>query len=347
MADENKNKKRSVWDRGEKKSLAYQLHPLRLIFRPLGYLMKACDTIDGKTISDKVAKKLKHPDDPDVRMLEHKNQLLSHTLTYSTYPIKDRSSYLYEPYVRYKRTENPDYKRYKGYSLNGTIAGLGLLLTGFASGNLPFAYAGAALTLTSVGYLSGHSWRQWATDKMFEKVPWPEEKVQEKLKEAKEAKAKEAGLYQSLKYWITDQVSTHTLEKGLEKGPWYEDRWREQNKEPKDEGLYIRRTHYTEYWRMDEGLYWKYPYSLWWHVLDKPTFYHRSKFLLTGAGSLALGGIIAGCGALLGLAPLVYIGATTPLYALGHYAGFLLGKKRAEPGYQKVSGLEKKVQEKD
>ena len=300
-----------------------------------GLIRRIDEALDGEILSSKAAKKLRNPDDPDVKILESKNQYIRRDGWYKGESCRNRSWYLYEPYARYKRKENPEYKRYKDYSLKGTLAGLGLLVTGFASGNLPFAYAGAALALTSVGYLSGHSLRRWAADERFEKVPWPEEGVQEKLEEAK---AKDKGMYQSLKQWITDNVLYHIPIPLLQKQPWHEARWREQDKEPKDEGLHIRRTHKTH------EIYGRGSFShLEWRALNEPKFSQHSKFLGIGIGSLALGGLISLWGAYLSFAPLVYMGATTPLYALGHYAGFIFGKKRAQPEYQKVGDLENKV----
>jgi hypothetical protein len=305
MADENKNKK-SLYRRMD-------------------------EALDGEMLSSKAAKKLKNPDDPDVRLLESKNRYIRRDGWYNGEACKDRSWYLYEPHARYKRIENPSYAPVKKSSLTLNLIGILLAASGFATGTPPLIYAGAALGLGSLGYFSGHSLRRYTTDERFEKVPWPEEKVQEKLKEAK---AKDEGLYQSLKQWITD----HTFQKE----PWCEDRWKLQDKEPKDKGLYIRRTHKTNERRggMDSGGL----TGLDWRVLKEPEESNGIVYAKPTLRYLALGGVISAFGAACGFAPVVYAGAVPALYALGHYAGFIFGNKRAKPEYQKAGDLEKKVE---
>jgi len=91
-------------------------------------------------------------------------------------------AYIYEPNVRYKRIENPDYKRHKKYSIAGTLTGVGMLATGLASGILVLAYSGAALAIASFGYRSG----QWLTnrkeDQSFEKLPLSLSELEKKVK---------------------------------------------------------------------------------------------------------------------------------------------------------------------
>jgi hypothetical protein len=93
--------------------------------------------------------------------------------------------YIYEPGVRYKRRENPDYKRHGNYSMAGTLTGVGMLATGIASGILPLAYTGAALTLASFGYQSGHWLRKRKTDQSFEKLPLSLSELEKKAQKMK------------------------------------------------------------------------------------------------------------------------------------------------------------------
>jgi hypothetical protein len=126
----------------------------------------------------------------DVRILEKKNKYIrwdswhegeTYKDTEKGGKLEDRSWYLYEPHTRYKRTENPDYARYKGYSLSGILAGTGLLATGLASGILPLAYTGAALTLASFGYQSGHWIKKRKPDQNFEKLPLSLSELEKKV----------------------------------------------------------------------------------------------------------------------------------------------------------------------
>jgi hypothetical protein len=93
--------------------------------------------------------------------------------------------YIYEPDVRYKRRGNPDYKRHGNYSMAGTLTGVGMLATGIASGILPLAYTGAALTLASFGYQSGHWLRKRKTDQSFEKLPLSLSELEKKAQKMK------------------------------------------------------------------------------------------------------------------------------------------------------------------
>jgi hypothetical protein len=261
------------------------------------------DFLDRGISTSEVLPRRHPPDDFEVRALERKNVLRESLI--GGKPVtklnkwgpspgdsKGISKYLYEPYVRYKRTENPDYKRHRDYSIAGTLTGVGMLVTGFASGNYTLAYAGAALALTSLGYHSGHWWRKERTDKRFEKA-------------------------------------SSGLESLCE--------------EPKDDALYIRRTHKAEVEyaggrnpRFDRVKY---------HALDEPTGYSG-----VGASGVALTGVLALIGAGLnnkgisGVEPMLYASASTGLATLGHYIGFIFGKRNAKPEYQREGDLEKKVE---
>jgi len=285
MADENKNKERSIWDMP-----------------------------DGTKLHTTHAVQLRHPNDPEVRELERKHISRAYGKTYKYLDFHRRenskyindpfdkpceegiSKYIYEPYVRYKRTGNPDYKRYKGYSLAGTLTGLGMLATGFASGNYTLAYAGATLAVVSFGYHSGHWWRKERTGRRFEKVS--------------------SGL-ESL------------LEKRLFKEP------------EKDDALYIKRAYKIEY-KATRGTG---VYGAQYKALNETTVSSG-----VGAAGIALTTFLAfilacayykGGSSELVLSSLYATGASA-LATLGHYIGFIFGKKRAKPEYQKVSGLEEK-----
>jgi hypothetical protein len=273
MADENKNKKGSVWD-----------------------------LLDRGISTSEVLQRRHPPDDFEVRALERKNVLRESLI--GGKPVtklnkwgpspgdsKGISKYLYEPYVRYKRTENPDYKRHRDYSLAGILAGAGMLVTGLASFNYTLAYAGAALTVASLGYQSGHWWRKERTDRRFEKA-------------------------------------SSGLESLCE--------------EPKDDALYIRRTHKAEVEyaggrnpRFDRVKY---------HALDEPTVSSG-----IGYAGITLTSVLALIGAGLynkgisGVEPMLYASASTGLATLGHYIGFIFGKRNAKPEYQREGDLEKKV----
>jgi hypothetical protein len=288
MADENKNKKRDIWD------------------MPHGTYLHTAHVVQ-----------LRHPNDPEVRELERKHiignegRIPGKTYKYLDFRRRENSKYvpdafdkpceegiskyIYEPYVRYKRTENPDYGRYKGYSLAGTLTGLGMLATGFASGNCTLAYAGATLAVASFGYHSGHWWRKERTDRRFEKVS--------------------SGL-ESL------------LEKRLFKEP------------EKDDALYIKRAYKMEYLGTRTGVY-----GAQYKALNEPTVSSG-----VGAAGIALTTCLAfmlacayykGGSSELVLSSLYATGASA-LATLGHYIGFIFGKKRAKPEYKKVSGPEEK-----
>jgi hypothetical protein len=295
MADENKNKKRDIWD------------------MPHGTYLHTAHVVQ-----------LRHPNDPEVRELERKHiignegRIPGKTYKYLDFRRRENSKYvpdafdkpceegiskyIYEPYVRYKRTENPDYGRYKGYSLAGTLTGLGMLATGFASGNYTLAYAGAALTLASFGYHSGHWWKKESTDRRFEKVS--------------------SGL-ESL------------LEKRLFKEP------------EKDDALYIKRAYKTE-WKGSRATYDYQMGSVTGVQYRALNEHHVSSGV--GAAGIALTSCLAfmlACAYYKGgsnelvLSSLYATGASA-IATLGHYIGFILGKKGSKPEYQKVSGLEEK-----
>jgi hypothetical protein len=290
MADEDKNKKRSIWDMPH----GTKLHTAHVV-------------------------QLRHPNDPEVRELERKHiignegRIPGKTYKYLDFGRRENSKYIdpfdkpceegvskyiYEPYARYKRAGNPDYKRYRNYSLAGTLTGLGMLATGYATGDWTLAYAGAALASASFGYHSGHWWRKERTDRRFEKAS--------------------SGL-ESL------------LEKRLFKEP------------EKDDTLYIKRAYKTE-WKgtsvptsRSVGVEYK--------ALNEPTVYSG-----VGATGIALTSFLAfmlACAYYKGgsnelvLSSLYATGASA-IATLGHYIGFILGKKGSKPEYQKVSGLEEK-----
>jgi hypothetical protein len=290
MADENKNKKRDIWDMPH----GTKLHTAHVV-------------------------QLRHPDDPEVRELERKHiignegRIPGKTYKYLDFRRRENSKYIndpfdkpceegiskyiYEPYVRYKRTGNPDYKRYKGYSLAGILTGGMMLVTGFASGNIPFAYAGAALAIASLGYHSGHWWSKERTDRRFEKVPGLEALVEKRL-----------------------------------------------FKEPeKDDALYIRRAYKADLDPL-RGRANSWAPKMVYFPLNEPTapssglgyagVMVTSILALIGFGLYNKGSI--------GAEPILYAAGSTALATLGHYIGFIFGKKRAKPEYQKVSGLEEK-----
>lgn len=171
--------------------------------------------------------------------------------------------------------------------------GLGMMVTGYDSGDYTLAYTGAALALTSLGYHSDHWFRKERTDHRFEKVSGLEAKVQEP---------------------------------------------------DTDKALYVRRTHQRH--QNSDHFTGKYD------PLTEPNPRKPHKYSILGSVRLSAAGVLALLG-LLGhgdpFSPATYFytaGATT-LATLAHYVGFIFGKKRAKPEYKKVSGLEKKVEEKD
>ena len=272
MADENKNKKGSVWD-----------------------------LLDRGISTSEVLQRRHPPDDFEVRALERKNVLRESLI--GGKPVtklnkwgpspgdsKGISKYLYEPYVRYKRTENPDYKRHRDYSLAGILAGAGMLVTGLASFNYTLAYAGAALTVASLGYQSGHWWRKERTDRRFEKA-------------------------------------SSGLESLCE--------------EPKDDALYVRRTHKAEveYAGGRDPRFERVKY----HALDEPTVSSGIGYAgITLTSILAFAALTFYNKGISGVEPMLYATGASALATLGHYIGFIFGKKRAKPEYKKVSGLEEK-----
>jgi hypothetical protein len=236
--------------------------------------------------------------------------------------------YIYEPNVRYKRIENPDYKRHKNYSIAGTITGVGMLATGLASGLLPLAYSGAALVLASFGYRSG----QWVTNRKedisFEKLPSSLSELEKNVKgpvQKAVQEYKEEGLYQSLKHWITDYM--------FKKSPGLE----EKVKGLKDDALYVRRLYYVvppipptgeggglipfHYTSIDS---WKHPLLSGWGML--------------GAGLTALclasAAVVNANSAVTAVQSLLAAGSIG-LATLGHYVGYIFGYKDT-PEYQKV-----------
>jgi len=289
MADEDKKKKRSVWD-----------------------------ILWGDRLHTAHVVQLRHPNDPEARALERKH-IIYNDSGWPRKPYKylelyrnenwkyaDRfdkpceegiSRYIYEPYVRYKRTGNPDYARYRNYSLAGILTGGLMLVIGFASGNIPFAYAGAALAIASLGYHSGHWWSKERTDRRFEKVPGLEGLVEKRL-----------------------------------------------FKEPeKDDALYIRRAYKADLDPL-RGRANSWAPKMVYFPLNEPTapssglgyagVMVTSILALIGFGLYNKGSI--------GAEPILYAAGSTALATLGHYIGFLFGKKKAKPEYQKVSGLEEK-----
>jgi hypothetical protein len=270
MADEDKKKKRSVWD-----------------------------ILWGDRLHTAHVVQLRHPNDPEARALERKHIIYNDSgwprkpYKYLDFRRRENSKYIndpfdkpceegisryiYEPHARYKRSENADYKRYRNYSLAGTLTGLGMLATGFASGNCTLAYAGAALTFASFGYHSGHWWKKESTDRRFEKVS--------------------SGL-ESL------------LEKRLFKEP------------EKDDALYIRRAYKTE-WKGSRAMYDYQMGSVTGVQYRALKEHHVSSGV--GAAGVALTSLLA-----------FVLACASALATLGHYAGFILGKKWAKPEYQKV-----------
>lgn len=239
--------------------------------------------------------------------------------------------YIYEPNVRYKRIENPDYKRYRNYSMAGIITGTGLLATGLASFNYALAYAGAALTLASFGYRSGHWIRTRKEDQIFEKLPSSLSELEKKVKRPVQKTVVEApkdkGLYQSLKHWITDYM--------FKKSPGVE----EKVKEPKDDALYVKRLYQVvppRYIRPGDVEGWR---RLPFHYTNTDTFKNPllSGWGWLGAGStalcLAIAGLVDANSAVTAAQSLAAAGSIG-LATLGHYAGYLFGGKVAE--YRKV-----------
>jgi hypothetical protein len=236
--------------------------------------------------------------------------------------------YIYEPNVRYKRIENPDYKRHKNYSMAGTITGIGMLATGIASGILPLAYAGAALAISSFGYRSGHWLTNRKEDLSFEKLPSSLSELEKKAQGPVQKtvnEPKDEGLNQSLKHWITDYVFKKSS--GLE----------EKVKEPKDDALYVKR------------LYVVHPPMVGARGAPNVNFHYTSidswkNPLFSGWGMLGTGlTAVAAIGAAVPnpihgiLATAGYLGLAT----LSHYLGSIFGYKDT-PEYRKVSGLEEK-----
>jgi hypothetical protein len=275
MAGENKNKKRSVWD---------------IIPDPIS--------------TSEVLQRRDPHNDFEVRALERKNVVRESPILggkpvtrmnrRGPSPADDSrglSKYLYEPYVRYKRTENPDYKRHRNYSLAGILAGTGMLVTGLASFNYTLAYAGAALAVTSFGYHSGLWWRKERTDRRFEKA-------------------------------------SSGLESLCE--------------EPKDDALYIRRTHKGMVEisggrnpRFDRVAY--YP-------LNEPTASSGIGYAgITLTSILAFLALTFYNKGISGAEPMFYATGASALATLGHYIGFIFGKRKAKPEYQREGDLEKKV----
>jgi len=228
--------------------------------------------------------------------------------------------YIYEPNVRYKKVENPDYKRHRNYSMAGILTGTGLLATGLASFNYALAYAGAALTLASFGYQSGHWFKKRKTDQIFEKLPLSlselEKKAQKPGNPDSHYRSNHAG-----------SLSDITAKESY-----------------KDDALYVRRLYTVQPPR--GKLSTPYSYTPRWpfHYASIDRWKSRTEWGLLGAALTALclaSAPLWNANSAVTAAQSLLAAGSIGLATLGHYVGYIFGGKDA-PEYQKVSGLEEK-----
>jgi hypothetical protein len=225
--------------------------------------------------------------------------------------------YIYEPNVRYKRAGNPGYKRHRNYSMAGILAGTGLLATGLASFNYALAYAGAALTLASFGYQSGHWIKKRKTDQSFEKLPLSLSGF--------EKKAQKPGNPDS--HYLSNHAGS--LSDITAKEAY------------KDDALCVRRLYIVQPPVFTAtGTHFGYNRVPFHYAnidnLNKPWW---SGWGLLGAGLTALclaSAAVVNANSAVTAAQSLLAAGSIGLATLGHYAGYIFGDKKSKPEYQKV-----------
>ncbi len=369
MADENKNKKRSVIEdlfgrldpedakereEWKKKKISEKIKDFFIQWSDDGkkrlFRKHICATDkfyllgSPRHLLPRDAVKLMFSDDPEVRKLQRKTTithapglndpddeegygtLMRKALQDETDKPLDEvckkgiPKYIYEPNVRYKRTENPDYKRHRNYSIAGILTGTGLLATGLASFNYALAYAGAALTLASFGYQSGHWIKKRKTDQSFEKLPLS---LSELEKKAQKPSNPDSHYLSNHAGSLSDIAAKEAY---------------------KDDALYVRRlyeaypprvaTEMASGWRRIPFHYasftdYKAAWSSGWGALGAA---------LTGVFASMAGLMYADSSVtpLFPAATMLSIAGSTALATLGHYVGYIFGNKDAKPEYQKA-----------